>query len=55
MDASCDGHEGFVRLLLARGADAALRDSHGMTALWYAKVRGTATVVALLEAVDAPV
>ena len=53
MAASYWGHEGVVRLLLARGANVALR-CVGMTALWWAKDQSQAAVVALLEAAGAP-
>jgi len=33
MDASFRGHEGVVRLLLARGAKVVTRTKHGITAL----------------------
>ena len=51
--ASMWGHESVVRLLLARGANVALR-CVGMTALWWAKDQSQAAVVALLEAAGAP-
>ena len=53
--ASFRGHEGVVRLLLARGANEALRGGWGdKTALGWAKEYGRAAVVALLEAAGAP-
>ena len=48
------GREGLVRLLLARGANVALRNGIGMTALGYAKMNSNADVVRLLKAVGAP-
>ena len=46
--------EGVVRLLLARGANVALRSGGGITALGWARSQGNAVVVALLEASGAP-
>ena len=50
MRASYWGREGAVRLLLARGANVALRERDGKTALWWAKFNGKAAVMALLDA-----
>ena len=47
--ASIYGHEAVVRLLLERGADVTLRYS-GHTALYYARTRNHAAIVALLKA-----
>ena len=44
------GHKGFVWLLLARGANVALRDRDGKTALGWAE---HGPVAALLEAAGA--
>jgi hypothetical protein len=52
--ASVNGHEAVARLLLERGADVTLRDSDGRTALYWARFRNHAAVVALLEAHGAP-
>ena len=49
IEASYKGHEGAVRLLLARGARQELQDSkHGMTALLFAASKGHAGIVELL-------
>jgi len=50
MLASMNGHEGVVRLLLARGAKVATRTSGGSTALSWATRRGHAACEALLRA-----
>ena len=49
MEASMNGHEGVVHLLLARGANLALY-GYGRTALGLAKENGHAAIVTLLEA-----
>ena len=54
MGASMRGHEGVLRLLLARGANVALRTRGGATARLWAKERGHTAVVTLLEAAGAP-
>jgi hypothetical protein len=51
--ASMYGREAVVRLLLERGADVTLR-TRGSTALYYARTRNHAAIVALLEAHGAP-
>ena len=48
--AAARGHEGVVRLLLARGADAGAVDKRGATAASLAAKQGHAQVAALLEA-----
>jgi ankyrin repeat protein len=50
MGASQNGHEGVVRLLLARGARQELQDATGEAALHYAARNGHSGVVALLLA-----
>jgi len=50
MLASINGHEGVVRLLLARGAKVATRSKYGDTALFWATRRGRAACAALLRA-----
>ena len=52
--AGLHGHEGVVRLLLARGADVVLRDRNGRTVLWWSERGGGEAVKALLEAAGAP-
>ena len=47
-------HEAVVRLLLDRGADIKLRLKDGRTALPLARSNNHASIVALLEARDAP-
>ena len=55
MRASANGHEGVVRLLLARGANVALRSGFvKLTALGWAKMNGNADIVRLLKAAGAP-
>jgi ankyrin repeat protein len=53
MSASFKGHEGVVRLLLARGARQELQNSYGWTALHAAVVNDHPGVVALLCAAPA--
>jgi hypothetical protein len=48
ISASCNGHEGVVRLLLARGARQELQDSDGWTALYAAVNYDHAGTVAIL-------
>ena len=54
MRACFDGDVAVVRLLLERGANAALRNMDRCTALSIARLRNHAAVVALLEAHGAP-
>ena len=54
MDASYNGHEALVRLLLERGADIKLREKFGDTALSIAREYNHASIVALLKARGAP-
>jgi hypothetical protein len=48
------GHEAVARLLLERGANTTLRDIDGRAAMYYARSRKHAAIVALLEAHGAP-
>ena len=50
MNASMSGHEGVVRLLLARGAKVATRNKQGGTAISWATRRGHDACAALLRA-----
>jgi ankyrin repeat protein len=54
MRACYSGHEAVARLLLERGANVALQDKNGRTALYYARSHKNAFIVALLEAHGAP-
>ena len=48
------GREAVVRLLLERGADVTLRDNGSRTALYWARAKNRAAVMALLKAHGAP-
>jgi ankyrin repeat protein len=48
-EAAREGHEAIVRALLAAGADPAIRDSLGRTALDLAEVGNHKSIVKILE------